>query len=343
MSILNMFSSVYGLVFALSFLLYFLEIRTRYLFRMVSTLQMLSYGIYFQRYLSAETEQLLRTMFKANGGMFQTYRNQAIDNYYTVPTGITAACCLLLFFGGYWLTLSFTKRKYASYGEYLADSVFKLLECFFYFHSKQLFYFSALYIKSVSSSSALATTSPLVNIAVVYMIVVLAYYTVVLIKYQRRTLSVVHFSKTFYLYSMLSPMVVMLVPLTTLTYVVYCCQLGLYVLIMLIGKHRITRKKVVFFVLEGVMILISIVYFVLENTIQIWFGIAVLLLFLGCSLADIVFVFWFEKPENKAEVIPSNLSTLQPEADQEATVADLHQKNVTEMNMGEFTSPEGDH
>lgn len=55
-------------------------------------------------------------MFKANGGMFQTYRNQPIDNYYTVPTAVAAACCLLIYFGGYWLMLAFTNRKYLSYG-----------------------------------------------------------------------------------------------------------------------------------------------------------------------------------------------------------------------------------
>lgn len=301
-----MLSSAYGLVFGLCFVFYFLEIRTRYFYRLVSTLQMISYGIYFnQRYLSAETEMILRTMFKANGGMFQTYRNEAINNYYTAPTAVTAAGCLVLYFGGYWLTLAFTRRKYDTYGEYLADNAFKLLEMFFFFHSKQLFYFSARYVLAVSSSSSIATTSPLVNIAVVYMIIILAYYIVVIIRYQRRTLRVANFTKTFYLYSMLAPLPIMLVPLTTLTYVIYCCQLGLYVLVMLIGKHRITRKKIAFFVCEGVMIVIAIVYFVLDNTTQIWYGIAVLLLFLGCSLAEIVYVFWFERPENSAEVIPS--------------------------------------
>lgn len=55
MSMLNLISSAYGLVFALCFIFYYLEIRTRYFYRMVSTLQMISYGIYFQVYYSAET------------------------------------------------------------------------------------------------------------------------------------------------------------------------------------------------------------------------------------------------------------------------------------------------
>jgi hypothetical protein len=79
------------------------------------------------------------------------------------------------------------------------------------------------------------------------MIIIVTYFVVVICKYQRRTLRVNFFTKTFYLYSMLSPMVLMLIPLTNLTYVVYICQIGLYVLVMLIGKHQITHKKIAFF------------------------------------------------------------------------------------------------
>lgn len=143
------------------------------------------------------------------------------------------------------------------------------------------------------NTASIASTTPLVNVAALYMIVILMYYVIVLVKYQRRTLRIAIFSKTFYLYSMLSPMVIMLVPLTGLTYVMYCCQLGMFVLVMLIGKHRITRSKIIFFFGEGLMIVLSIVYFAVDNVTQIWYGTALLGLFLCLSLAEIVYVFWF--------------------------------------------------
>lgn len=75
LAILEFLSSFYGLFFAAVFILYFLEVKIRYTYRLVSTLQMISFTVHCQTYYSAETEMEQRLLYKANGGIFLTFRN----------------------------------------------------------------------------------------------------------------------------------------------------------------------------------------------------------------------------------------------------------------------------
>lgn len=121
LSATNFLSSAIGLSLAALLILYFLGVKLRYSFRMVSCLQMMSFGIYFHKYYPTESEVILRTMYKANGGFHQTFREEPLNTGFLVPTAVTAAACLLLYLGGYWLSASFRKKNYINYGDYLVS------------------------------------------------------------------------------------------------------------------------------------------------------------------------------------------------------------------------------
>ena len=155
--------------------MYFLEIKLRYTYRIVSMFQMMSFIVHYSTYYSAETEVELRMMYKANGGFYQTYRNEDFSFTYLIPTGVSLSACVILYLGGYWLTMAFTGRKYENYGEYLVGNAFKLLETFYYFHSKYLFFFGGVYIYNVMKSSS---SLGLIHIGIVYMMIMVFYFIV---------------------------------------------------------------------------------------------------------------------------------------------------------------------
>lgn len=140
----------------------------------------------------------------------------------------------------------------------------------------------------MSSSSSIGV----VHIGIVYGMLVIAYFILVFCLYQKKTLRVCFFSKTFYLYAMVASSVTIMIPLTELSYAVFLVQLGLYIIVMLIGKHQLTRKKIFFFSAEVVFICIEVTFAALTDMSQAYFGLAVLLLFLALAEAEVIYTFW---------------------------------------------------
>lgn len=92
---------------------------------------------------------------------------------------------------------------------------------------------------------------------------------------------------------MFSPLTLLVIPLTGLTYPVYLCQLGLYIMIMLIGKHTLTRAKIFFYVAELLFICLEIILAVIQDDAVIYFGFSILVLLLAIFVSEIVYVMQF--------------------------------------------------
>lgn len=116
-------------------------------------------------------------------------------------------------------------------------------------------------------------------------------------------------------------------------------QIGIYIIVMLIGKHQLTRKKVIFYCGELVLICVEITFAALTDIPQMYFGLAIIILFLVLSEAEVIYTFWFVEPVSQPAVAPTK--NILDKDQQDITQININNDKLqTEFNAGDAESPQ---
>lgn len=260
--------SFYICLFPLVMVLFTLKAKTPLSYRVVSGLQSFSMLISSdQFYLYYESFFGLKTIYRSNGFyMFGANRLDTSSINFAIPVLVFFCAFLFGMFLMYSLYKSFVK-SYESIGEYLKDNLYHYATCFYFFSARAMLYYMGIWLKT-NSTEVLD-----IIIFSLFSLVVGGVVFKTIVKFHKQELEEDIYAQEIYLYSIMSPLSIIGLPLVSSTfyyYVIFLSPIGLLFMLILFNRNYeiCSKVKVLFYIVEVLMCTFPIIFVLMIDEIK---------------------------------------------------------------------------